>query len=215
MVDFDFGNIIKSIETWNHSLMRSSVRDALAAGVSPEEILSEGLSKGMGTISRRFDEGSIYLPQVLAAANVMDEAMEMIVDKMNEGNNQYKGVVVMGTVAGDIHQIGKNVCCAMLRGARYKVIDLGPDVSPEDFIKAVKQNKADVVGGSALMTTTLEMQKRMVHEKNDEKCDVLMLFGGAPCTSEWVKSIQGDGYSASGREMVLLVDKVLKKSSEK
>lgn len=214
MVDFDFSKIIKSIETWDRNLMKASVKNALSAGVSPERIMSEGLSKGMDAISKQFDEGSIYLPQVLAASNVMDEAMGMIISKLNEGSNQYKGVIVMGTVAGDIHQIGKNVCCAMLRGARYKVIDLGPDVSPEDFIRAVRDNKADAVGGSALMTTTLEMQKRMVKEKNDEKCDVLMLFGGAPCTLEWVKSIKGDGYSASGREMVILVDKILEKSSE-
>ena len=212
MVDFDFSKIIKSIGTWDRSLMRSSVKKALDAGVSPELILSEGLSKGMDLISKQFDEGSIYLPQVLAASNVMDEAMDMIIDKLNAGGNRYKGVIVMGTVSGDIHQIGKNVCCAMLRGARYKVVDLGPDVSPEDYIKAVKENHADAVGGSALMTTTLEMQKRMVKEKNDEKCNVLMLFGGAPCTEEWVKSINGDGYSSSGRDMVVLVDKVLGKS---
>ena len=189
MVDFDFSKIIKSIGTWDRSLMRSSVNTALDAGVSPELILSEGLSKGMDLISKQFDEGSIYLPQVLAASNVMDEAMDMILDKLNAGGNRYKGVIVMGTVSGDIHQIGKNVCCAMLRGARYKVVDLGPDVGPEDFIKAVK-------------------------EKNDEKCNVLMLFGGAPCTEEWVKSINGDGYSSSGRDMVILVDKVLGKSSK-
>ena len=214
MVDYDFHDIIKSIETWDRSLMKTSVKKAISAGIPPELILSEGLSKGMDSISKQFDEGSIYLPQVLAASNVMDEAMAMILGKLNDGTNQYKGVIVMGTVAGDIHQIGKNVCCAMLRGARYKVIDLGPDVTPEDFIQAVKDNKADAVGGSALMTTTLEMQKRMVKEKNDEKCNVLMLFGGAPCTAEWVKSIKGDGYSSSGRDMVVLVDKVLDKSDK-
>ena len=121
MVDFDFSKIIKSIGIWDRSLMRSSVNTALDAGVSPELILSEGLSKGMDLISKQFDEGSIYLPQVLAASNVMDEAMDMILDKLNAGGNRYKGVIVMGTVSGDIHQIGKNVCCAMLRGARYNL----------------------------------------------------------------------------------------------
>lgn len=211
MVEFEFDDIIKSIETWDHKSMKASVKAALDAGVPPEMILSEGLSKGMETISKKFDEGAIYLPQVLAASNVMDEAMNMILDKMDEGTSQYKGIIVMGTVSGDIHQIGKNVCCAMLRGSRYKVIDMGPDVSPEDFIKAAKAYHADIVGGSALMTTTLEMQKRMVREKNDEHCDVMMLFGGAPCTQEWVKSISGDGYSSSGRDMVILVNRLFGK----
>lgn len=200
-------DIQKSLETWDLDLMKVSVQNALSAGIDPETIISEGLSKGMDEISKRFDEGSIYLPQVLAASKVMDAAMEMLSKEINSGSEKYKGVVVMGTVAGDIHEIGKNVCIAMLRGARYKVVDLGPDVSPEEFIKAVKDNSADAVGGSALMTTTLDMQRRMVKEKDEDGCKVLMLFGGAPCTPEWVRSIKGDGYSSSGRDMVLLLDK--------
>lgn len=190
-------------------LMKVSLHDLLSAGIDPETIITDGLSKGMDDISRRFDKGEIYLPQVLAASKVMDVAMQTLSKEMSSDSQKYKGVVVMGTVAGDIHEIGKNVCIAMLRGARYKVVDLGPDVSPEEFMKAVKENSADAVGGSALMTTTLEMQRRMVKEKDEDGCKVLMLFGGAPCTPEWVRSIDGDGYSSSGRDMVLLLDKKL------
>ena len=194
--------------------MKSSLKAALDAGTSPEQIISEGLSRGMDEISRRFDEGEIYLPQVLAASKVMDVAMNLISESISDDTEKYRGVVVMGTVAGDIHEIGKNVCIAMLRGARYKVVDLGPDVSPEEFVKAVNDNSADVVGGSALMTTTLDMQRKMVKERNEDSCKVLMFFGGAPCTKEWVKAIGGDGYSSSGREMVLLINKAMSVSEK-
>ena len=199
----------RSVETWDLNLMRKSLPQALDAGISPETIISDGLAKGMDKVSQEFDVGDLYLPQVLAASKVMDEAMLLLSDHINTDSERYRGVVVMGTVSGDIHEIGKNVCIAMLRGARYRVVDLGPDVSPEEFIKAVKENSADAVGGSALMTTTLDMQRKMVHEKEENDCNVLMLFGGAPCTEEWVKSIHGDGYSSSGRDMVLLLDKKL------
>lgn len=208
-------NLQRSVETWDLNLMRKSLSQALDAGVSPETIISDGLSKGMDKISQEFDSGDLYLPQVLAASKVMDEAMMLLSDHLNADTERYRGVVVMGTVSGDIHEIGKNVCIAMLRGARYKVVDLGPDVSPEEFIKAVRDNSADAVGGSALMTTTLDMQRKMVHEKEEDGCNVLMLFGGAPCTKEWVESINGDGYSSSGRDMVLLLDKKMEAEGRK
>ena len=120
-------------------------------------------------------------------------------------------IIVMGTVSGDIHDIGKNVCVAMLRGARYKVIDIGNDVSPEDFVRYATENSADAIGASSLMTTTLVAQKKLVETMDEFGCKALKLFGGAPCTEEWVNSIGGDGYSSNGHDMVLLVNKVLKK----
>ncbi|MBQ8179788.1 MAG: cobalamin-dependent protein [Candidatus Methanomethylophilaceae archaeon] len=199
----------RSVETWDYALMEKSVKDALDQGLAPEVIVSQGLAKGMETISDLFNEAKIYLPQVMAAAKTMEGALEMIGPTMAHDTSMYRGTVVMGSVLGDIHEIGKNVCCAMLRGAGYNVIDLGPDVSPDKFVEAAEQYSADIVGGSALMTTTLVMQKNIVRAVRDADSKVLMIFGGAPCSREWVEEIGGDGYSASGSEIVALVNRLM------
>ena len=187
-----------------------SIETALSEGCTPEDIITEALSRGMDTIGRRFDEGELFLPQVLMASKIMDAAMDLLSERMNEGiTGHRRAVVVMGTVSGDIHDIGKNVCVAMLKGARYEVIDLGNDVSPEDFVDSVMEHSADAVGASSLMTTTLISQKNLVKTMEEFGCNALKLFGGAPCSKEWVESIGGDGYSSNGREMVLLVDRLL------
>ena len=207
------GNLKRSVETWDFALMEKSVDQAMKAGIPAEEIMEEGLGKGMESISKLFDNAKIYLPQVMAASRTVEGALKKLEPILNSDTTMYRGTIVMGSVEGDIHEIGKNVCCAMLRGAGYKVIDLGPDVSPEDFIKAAEENSADIVAGSALMTTTLKMQQRMVKAANEEGSTVMMIFGGAPCSKEWVEKIGGDGYSASGTEIVTLVNSLMSRKS--
>ena len=202
----------EALETLDHDRVLDVLQAALSEGVDPETIITESLSKGMDTIGRLFDEGKLFLPQVLLASHTMDECMEILGRKMNsDPSGNHRAVIVMGTVSGDIHDIGKNVCVAMLRGARYKVVDLGNDVSPEAFVKAVTDNSADAVGASSLMTTTLIAQRKLVETMDEFDCRAVKLFGGAPCSEEWVRSIGGDGYSSNGHEMVLLVDRLLKK----
>ncbi|MBR4227149.1 MAG: B12-binding domain-containing protein, partial [Candidatus Methanomethylophilaceae archaeon] len=123
----------KSIETWDFKLAQSATQKAIDAGMPVGEIIGDGLGKGMETIGVRFDKAEIYLPQVVAASKAMEAALGVLKPLMESGSGSLKGTVVMGTVEGDIHEIGKNVCCAMLRGAGYNVIDLGPDVSAMDF----------------------------------------------------------------------------------
>ena len=207
------GNLKRSVETWDFALMEKSVDQAMKAGIPAEEIMEEGLGKGMESISKLFDNAKIYLPQVMAASRTVEGALKKLEPILNSDTTMYRGTIVMGSVEGDIHEIGKNVCCAMLRGAGYKVIDLGPDVSPEDFIKAAEENSADIVAGSALMTTTLKMQQRMFKAANEEGSTVMMIFGGAPCSKEWVEKIGGDGYSASGTEIVTLVNSLMSRKS--
>lgn len=207
------GNLKRSVETWDFALMEKSVDQAMKAGIPAEEIMEEGLGKGMESISKLFDNAKIYLPQVMAASRTVEGALKKLEPILNSDTTIYRGTIVMGSVEGDIHEIGKNVCCAMLRGAGYKVIDLGPDVSPEDFMKAAEENSADIVAGSALMTTTLKMQQRMVKAANEEGSTVMMIFGGAPCSKEWVEKIGGDGYSASGTEIVTLVNSLMSRKS--
>lgn len=162
----------------------------------------------MERVSRAFDEGTMYLPQVVLASKAMEAAMEVVEQHM-DAPSRLKGIIVMGTVKGDIHCIGKNVCCAMLRGAGFKVIDTGADTSPEKFVEAVVGSEADVVAGSALMTISLPQQKEIVRSFDESGVSVLKVFGGAPCTKEWVDEIGGDGYSASAPEIVRLVCRLL------
>ena len=199
-----------SIEAYDIDEAEKYARLAMDEGISPDDAINLGLAKGMDTISRLFDEAKIFLPQILMAAKAMEAALDIIEPYMKKGDDvKLKGVIVMGSVKGDIHEIGKNVCCAMLRGAGFKVIDLGTDVSPYAFEKAIEESNADVVGGSALMTTSLYQQKDMVRVFNEDKLPVITIFGGAPCSEEWVNEIGGDGYSASGAEIVELVRRLL------
>ena len=183
----------KSVETWDIKLVQEATQKAIDANISVSEIIGDGLGKGMEVIGDRFDKAEIFLPQVVAASKTMEMALN----------------VIMGTVEGDIHEIGKNVCCAMLRGAGYKVIDLGPDVTAQDFLDAADENEAQVIGGSALMTTTLESQRELVEAKNEVEAPYKCIFGGAPCSQEWCDQIGADGYSETANEIIGLVDKLV------
>jgi methanogenic corrinoid protein MtbC1 len=200
-----------SVETWNLKLAESATKAAIEAKIPPKTIVQEGLGKGMETIGERFDKAEIYLPQVVAASKTMELALKLLAPLMTSDPNVLKGTVIMGTVQGDIHEIGKNVCCAMLRGAGYKVFDLGPDVSPEAFMDCAAENKAQILGGSALMTTTMQVQKEMVIVRNEAKAPYKVIIGGAPVTQKWCDEIKGDGYSENGAEIVELVNKLVKK----
>lgn len=187
----------------------AAARSALAAGMDPAVIIDEGLGKGMERISDEFNEGKIFLPQILAASMAMEAALQEITPVLEKNAGKLKGVIVMGSVQGDIHEIGKSVCCAMLRGAGYKVIDLGADVSPDKFIDAARENHADIIGASALMTTTLVAQKDIIRHIKEENESFKTAVGGAPCSQEWCDEIGADGYSASASDIVALVDRML------
>ena len=199
----------KSVETWDIKLAQTATQAAIDAKIDISTIIGDGLGKGMEVIGDRFDKAEIYLPQVVAASKTMEAALKILEPLMTAGAGGMKGTVIMGTVEGDIHEIGKNVCCAMLRGAGYKVIDLGPDVTAQDFLDAADENEAQVIGGSALMTTTLESQRELVEAKNEVEAPYKCIFGGAPCSQEWCDQIGADGYSETANEIIGLVDKLV------
>ena len=200
----------ESIERYDIDEAKRYAQIAMDSGISPEEAIDSGLAKGMETISNEFDEARIFLPQILMAAKAMEGALEVIEPYMKTGEGaKLKGVVVMGSVKGDIHEIGKNVCCAMLRGAGYNVIDLGCDVTAQDFIDAGDENEAQVLGGSALMTTTLEAQRELVEAVKEVEAPYKCIFGGAPCSQAWCDEIGADGYSETANEIITLVDKLV------
>ena len=198
-----------SVETWNIKLAEEATKKAIDAKMEIGDIIGKGLGKGMETIGVRFDKAEIYLPQVVAASKTMEAALNILKPLMEAGQGELKGTVVMGTVEGDIHEIGKNVCCAMLRGAGYNVIDLGPDADGMKFMDAADENDADILAGSALMTTTLESQREIVETIKEMEAPYKAIFGGAPCSKEWCDQIGADGYSETANEIIGLVDKLV------
>ena len=198
-----------AIETWNVQLAVDSTNAAIEAGIEPKVIVNDGLGMGMADVGRRFDAAEIFLPQVVAASKTMEAALKILEPLMSGGASAMKGTVVMGTVEGDIHEIGKNVCCAMLRGAGYNVIDVGPDADSQTFLDAAEENDAKVLGGSALMTTTLEAQRELVIANNEDGKKYKCIFGGAPCSKEWCDEIGADGYSETANEIIELVGKLV------
>jgi len=200
-----------AVETWNLKLAESSTKAAIEAKMDPKTIVQDGLGKGMETVGERFDKAEIYLPQVVAASKTMEFALKMLAPLMQAGGDVLKGNVIMGTVEGDIHEIGKNVCCAMLRGAGYKVRDMGPDVSPDAFMEAAAEENAHILGGSALMTTTMQVQLELVNAVKEANAPYKVIVGGAPVTQKWADQINADGYSENGAEIVELVNKLLRK----
>ena len=199
----------KAVETWDIKLVQSATQAAIDAKMDIGTIIGDGLGKGMEEVGVRFDKAEIFLPQVVAASKTMEAALKILEPLMSAGAGALKGTVVMATVEGDIHEIGKNVCCAMLRGAGYNVIDLGCDVSAQDFIDAGDENEAQVLGGSALMTTTLESQKELVEAVKEVEAPYKCIFGGAPCSQAWCDEIGADGYSETANEIITLVGKLV------
>ncbi len=199
-----------AIETGDFKLAESATEAAVAAKIPVGEIIGDGLGKGMEVIGKRFDAAEIYLPQVIVASKVMETALHILEPLMSAGGGSLKGTVVFGTVKGDIHEIGKNVCCAMLLGAGYKVIDIGCDVDGMKFIDTAEENDADVIAGSALMTTTLESQRELVALRDEMENRAKVVVGGAPCSQMFADSIHADGYSATANEVLALCDKLTK-----
>lgn len=203
-------DLVKSVETWNMKLTEKAVNEAIKMGIPPLDIIRDGLSLGMDTIGRMFNEGKLFLPQLVAASKAMELAISMLEPLMEDGRKSSMGNVVMGSVKGDIHEIGKDVCCAMLRGAGYNVIDIGSDKTTEEFIEAAEEFDASIIGASALMTTTLIAQKDIVKSVRNEELNVKVLVGGAPCSQQWAEEIGADGYSANASEIVGLIRKTMK-----
>lgn len=202
------GDLSRSVSTWDMALTERTVREALDAGIAPADIISEGLGDGMDQVGRAFNEGKMFLPQVVAASKAMGLAIEMLKPHLGSGEKVGFGTIVMSSVKGDIHEIGKNVCCAMLRGAGYNVIDLGCDKTADEIIECAKTKMADFIGASALMTTTLVAQKELVEAVRSANLDFKVVVGGAPCSQQWCDEIGADGYSANGSEIVALVKSV-------
>jgi 5-methyltetrahydrofolate--homocysteine methyltransferase len=168
---------------------------ALEAGVRPDEILELALIPAMSVVGNRFSRKEIYVPQMLMAAKAMSSAMKHLKPFFQSGETKRKGKFIIGTVAGDLHDIGKNLVSMMIEGGGWEVIDLGVDVSTDKFLKALNENPGAIVGLSALLTTTMENMKKTVIALREKHGEVKILVGGAPVTMDYCKSIGADFYS--------------------
>ncbi|MCK5270567.1 MAG: corrinoid protein [Sedimentisphaerales bacterium] len=175
---------------------------ALEEGMAPEDVLRNGLIAGMDVVGRAFKKNEVYVPEVLIAARAMKMAMEILEPKLIEAGVEPIGTIIVGTVKGDLHDIGKNLVCMMLKGAGFNVIDLGTDVSPEKFVEAVRENGANTVGLSALLTTTMPMMDKTVAAFREADVEAKVMVGGAPVTQEYADKIGAQGYAADAATAV-------------
>ncbi len=196
--------ISEELQKGNFEQLPEFVQQALDAGIPPSRILNDGLVAGMGVVGAQFQNDEIFLPDVLISAKAMQAAMKVLRPKLMEAGVKLAGRVVMGTVRGDIHDIGKNLVAMLLEGAGYQVIDLGIDVPPEKFVEAIKSSKADVVGLSALLTITMPLMKEVVESLQESgiRNTVKVLVGGAPVTEQFAREIGADGYAPDAHTAV-------------
>lgn len=170
-------------------------RLAIDEGIGPDQILENALIPAMAVVGDRFSRKEIYVPQMLMAARAMNSAMKHLKPFFQSGETKRKGKFIIGTVAGDLHDIGKNLVSMMIEGGGWEVIDLGVDVGSDRFLKAIDENPGAVVGLSALLTTTMENMKKTVGLLKEKKPDIKILVGGAPVTREYCEKIGADFYS--------------------
>lgn len=190
------------------------VEEAIAEGIDAKTILEEGLMSGMNIIGVKFKNNEVYVPEVLIAARAMNMGAALLKPLLAEAGVKAKGKAVMGTVKGDLHDIGKNLVRMMMEGKGIEVIDLGVDVAPEKFIAGIKENDAQIICCSALLTTTMTQMEFVVKGVKDAgiRDDVTIMIGGAPVTQNYCDSIGADNYTADAASAAEVASDILDKA---
>jgi methanogenic corrinoid protein MtbC1 len=184
-------------------------RLALNGGIKPDQILEDALIPAMAIVGDKFSRKEIYVPQMLMAAKSMSSAMKHLKPYFQSGETKRKGKFIIGTVAGDLHDIGKNLVAMMVEGGGWEVIDLGVDVGTDKFLKAIEENPGAILGLSALLTTTMENMKKTVTTIRERHPDIKILVGGAPVTMEYCKKIGADFYSPDPQGAVNYLNQIV------
>ncbi len=182
--------------------VKKLVEEALSENVPVKEVLGNGLIAGMDVIGVRFKANEIYIPEVLIAARAMHAGMAILEPLLAEAGVEPIGKAIVGTAKGDLHDIGKNLVIMMLRGAGFSVVDIGIDVSPEKFVEEASKGGSQIVGISALLTTTMPSMKIAIEALKKAGCKVKTMIGGAPITEEYAKEIGADGYAPDAASAV-------------
>ena len=193
--------------------IKELVKKAIDQGLAPLEILEKALRPAMEEVGKKFEDLEIFLPDMMKAAEAMTAGTEILRPYLSSGDGDIKkGLILLGTVEGDVHEIGKNIVRVMLEGVGFKVIDLGYDVPVLTFVEKVKELNPDILGMSALMTTTMVHMPRVIKELQDRdlKKKVKIIVGGAPVLPDWAEKIGADGYGENAGEAVNLVRRLVK-----
>lgn len=200
-----------SVIEGNISRTEKAIKKSLESGMDPLKIIQDGLVSGMNVVGPRFKAGELFVPEVLMSAKAMHVGMDLVKNKIVDIELNSSGKVMIGTVKGDLHDIGKNFVAIMLESSGFDVINLGVDITPEKFAEAIKEHKPQVVGMSALLTTTmLEMKETIDYlEEKGLRDKVKIIIGGAPVTADFATEIGADGYAPDGGSSVELVNDLL------
>ncbi len=199
-----FSKIASCVRKGNSAQIKSLIQRALENHIPAIDLLNNGLIPGMQEISVLFKNNEIYIPEVLVAAGAMDAGIDILRPFLNQHNGSYLATVIIGTVKGDLHNIGKDLVAIMLEGAGFRVIDLGVDVPPDHFAKQAQRCSASIIALSALLTTTMQMMKYTLKELHEARLipGVRTMIGGAPVTARFAQLIGADGYAENAAAAV-------------
>lgn len=200
------GKLKKAIEELDKEMAEAAANEAVASGIDPMEGIQQGLGLGMNTISELFDDGEMFVPQILLAAEAFESAVGILTANMLESEKEKTklGKVIVHTVQGDIHDVGKNIVKTMLSASGFEVIDLGRDVPVDVVVQKAIELNVDIITGSALMTTTMPAQRDILRTLEEEgaRNKIKCMFGGAPVSQEWVDKIGADAYGENAAEAI-------------
>ncbi|MDA8226509.1 MAG: corrinoid protein [Desulfitobacterium hafniense] len=207
----NFEELSKAVIAGQEQKVKELTQLAINEGLDPLSIINDGLIQGMNVVGQRFKIGDMFVPEVLMCARAMSAGVELVKPLLLDGEIASKGTIVIGTVKGDLHDIGKNLVGMMLESSGYKVIDLGVDTTPAEFIAAIKENNAQILGLSALLTTTMLAMKETIEVLKEEgiRNDVKVLVGGAPISQTFADEIGADGFAPDAASATELVGKLL------
>lgn len=205
----DLKALSEAVIKGDHNTAVEITRQAIDEGIDPGTILADGLIAGMNYIGVRFKANEVYIPEVLIAARAMKMAMEILEPKLVEAGVQPMGKALIGTVQGDLHDIGKNLVVMMLKGDGFEVTDVGVDVSPADFVAKVQAVKPQVIGLSALLTTTMPAMEKTIKAFKEAGITAKVMVGGAPVTQGYADKIGADGYAPDAASAVDLAKSLL------
>jgi len=191
----DIESLSQSVIDGNESQVKIIVKALIDSGVEPVEIINKGLIGGMNIIGSRFKEGKMFFPEVLIAAKSMAAGIEIVRPLLADKEMPSKGTILLGTVKGDLHDIGKNLVGMMMESSGFKVIDLGIDIPPDDFVNAIKKHNPDIVGMAALLTTTMPRMGETINLIKAAELKVKCIIGGAPVTQDFANKIGADGFA--------------------
>ncbi len=205
----DMAAIAENLISGKKNDVVSLVQAAIDEGVDAGTILNDGLVAGMSVVGQKFKNNEFYVPEVLIAARAMNAGMEVLQPKLAEGDVKPAGTVVIGTVKGDLHDIGKNLVAMMLKGGGFQIVDAGVDVPADKFLEKVKESGAQVIALSALLTTTMPQMKAVLDELSSAGMDVKVMVGGAPLTQEYADEIGAHGYAPDAASAVDLAKSLI------